>query len=113
MAESRQKFLGGSFMNKVVYKLTKIGKTENTILSGVGYLCDGNLIIAVNSTKNKPYIRVFKYMTAQLTEFDDGAYRGYYFESFTIKVPVPNTDVVEKKEIRAEYLVWLKKLEED
>ena len=45
-------------MQKVVYSVTKVNKDEK--LKGVGYLVDGNLLIASTSSKGNPYIRVFE-----------------------------------------------------
>ena len=36
-------------MKKVVYSITKLGKVENTKITGVGYITDEDLITANNS----------------------------------------------------------------
>ena len=46
-------------MKKVVYSITKLGKTENTKFKGVGYVTDEELITAGISKNNKPYIRIY------------------------------------------------------
>lgn len=45
-------------MKKVIFSVSKAKKDEK--VSGVGYLADGNLLIAAISNKGNPYIRVFE-----------------------------------------------------
>ena len=47
-------------MKKVVYAVTRYGKTGQTRVTGLGYITDTDLIIACQSKENKPYIRVFE-----------------------------------------------------
>ena len=47
-------------MKKVVYSVTKVGKNENTKMTGLGYVTNEDLIIACISKNQKPYIRVFE-----------------------------------------------------
>ena len=47
-------------MKKVVYTVTKFGRTENTKMSGLGYITESDLITACISKNGKPYIRVFE-----------------------------------------------------
>lgn len=46
-------------MKKVVYSITKLGKVENTKMTGVGYITDEDLITANISKTGKPYIRIY------------------------------------------------------
>lgn len=46
-------------MKKVVYSITKLGKVENTKITGVGYITDEDLITANISKIGKPYIRIY------------------------------------------------------
>ena len=46
-------------MQKVVYSITKLGKKENTKVTGVGYVTDEDLITANVGKSGKAYIRIF------------------------------------------------------
>ena len=46
-------------MKKVIYSITKLGKIENTKITGIGYITDEDLITANVSKTGKPYIRIF------------------------------------------------------
>ena len=48
-------------MQKVVYSVAKVNRDEK--LKGIGYLSEGNLLIAATSKNGKPYIRVFEDVT--------------------------------------------------
>lgn len=46
-------------MKKVIYSITKLGKVENTKITGVGYITDDELITAqISKNTGKPYVRV-------------------------------------------------------
>lgn len=47
-------------MKKVVYSVTKVGRNENTKMTGLGYITNKDLIIACISKNGKLYIRVFE-----------------------------------------------------
>ena len=47
-------------MKKVVYAVTRYGKTGQTRVTGLGYITDTDLIIACQSKENKPYISIPK-----------------------------------------------------
>ena len=47
-------------MKKVYYSVTKIGRKENAQMKGIGYITDEDLIIALDSKNNNPYIRIFE-----------------------------------------------------
>ena len=44
-------------MKKVIYSITKLGKVENTKITGIGYITDEDLITANVSKTGKPYMR--------------------------------------------------------
>ncbi len=47
-------------MKKVIYSVTRLGKTENTKMTGVGYITDDELITAgISKSTNKPYVRIY------------------------------------------------------
>ena len=43
-------------MKKVIYSITKLGKIENTKVTGIGYITDEDLITANVSKTGKPYM---------------------------------------------------------
>ena len=43
-------------MKKVVYSVTKVGRNENTKMTGLGYITESDLITACISKNEKPYI---------------------------------------------------------
>ena len=47
-------------MRKVVYSVTRVGRTENFQMKGVGYVTDTDLVIACVSKNQKPYVRIFE-----------------------------------------------------
>ena len=47
-------------MKKVIYSITKLGKVENTKVTGIGYITDEDLITANVSKTGKPYITVLE-----------------------------------------------------
>lgn len=46
-------------MKKVIFSVTKLGKVENTKVTGVGYITDEDLITANIGKSCKPYIRIY------------------------------------------------------
>jgi|GEM_PF-4920133 len=44
-------------MKKVIYSITKLGKIENTKITGIGYITDDDLITANVSKPGRPYPR--------------------------------------------------------
>ncbi len=86
-------------MKKVIYSITKLGKTENTKFTGVGYITDEELITANVSKNGKPYIRVFECIKdchPVINTKDE--YKGAYYE------------IVEYdgRDIEVNYYVWYK-----
>ena len=86
-------------MKKVIYSITKIGKTENTKTTGVGYITDTELITANIAKSGKAYIRVYdcvKYCQ-RIGEAGD-EYRGLYSELVEY----------EGRDIEIAYYIWYK-----
>ncbi len=86
-------------MKKVIYSITKLGKTENTKFTGVGYITDEELITANVSKNGKPYIRVFECIKdchPVINATDE--YKGAYYE------------IVEYdgRDIEVNYYIWYK-----
>lgn len=86
-------------MKKVIFSITKLGRVENTKVTGVGYITDEDLITANISKSGKPYIRVYSCVkdchpiTNSTEEF-----KGAYYE------------IVEYdgRDIEVNYYIWYK-----
>lgn len=96
-------------MKKVIYSITKIGKKENTKISGIGYITDTDIITACVSVKGKPYVRVFenaiKYCHQVLNT--ENEFKGAYSELVEMEL----TDEKDRKttrEVEVDYLIWFK-----
>lgn len=96
-------------MKKIIYAITKIGKKENTKISGIGYITDEDIITACVSKQNKPYVRVFEdaikycYPVSNTTN----EFKGAYSEIVEMEL----TDDKERKtlrEVEVDYLIWYK-----
>ena len=98
-------------MKKVVYSVTRIGKTNSTF-KGIGYLTDTDLVIALNSKINKPYVRVFvditKYCHPVLNSKDE--FKGAYYEIAEVDITRPDGSQ-ETREVEVSYLVWYKEVQ--
>ena len=86
-------------MKKVIYSITKLGKIENTKVTGVGYITDEDLITANVSKTGKPYIRIFscvKNCHPVMNSTDE--FKGAYYE------------IVEynERDIEVNYYIWFK-----
>ena len=95
-------------MKKVVYTVTKVGKTENTKMTGLGYVTDKDLIIACISKNQKPYIRVFEDCVKECHQIvgRDKEYKGEYSEIREVEFEVKGA--YETREIELEYKIWYK-----
>ena len=97
-------------MNKVVFSVSKAGRSESKV-SGVGYIDDKNLYIPQLSKKGNAYIRVFEdCIKRQITE---GEYSTTFYEFHKVEFEVMNaskTDKVgiETREICVTYFIWFK-----
>ncbi len=86
-------------MKKVIYSITKLGKTENTKFTGIGYVTDEELITANISKNGKPYIRVFDCIKdCHLVTNSTNEYKGAHYE------------IVEYdgRDIEVNYYIWYK-----
>ena len=86
-------------MKKVIYSITKLGKVENTKVTGIGYIIDEDLITANVSKTGKPYIRIFpcvKNCHPVMNSTDE--FKGAYYE------------IVEynERDIEVNYYIWFK-----
>ena len=104
-------------MKKVVYTVTKVGKTENTKMTGLGYVTDKDLIIACISKNQKPYIRVFEGAVKDCHKVINttNEYKGAYYEvkeiEFETKNSAGQSTGFEKREIEMNYYIWYKELD--
>lgn len=96
-------------MKKIIYAITKIGKKENTKISGIGYITDEDIITACVSAKGKAYVKVFedaiKYCYQVLNTKNE--FKGAYSEIAKVTL----TDEQERKtvrEVEVDYLIWYK-----
>ena len=93
-------------MKKVVFSVTKLGRTEQTI-SGIGYVTDQDLITACMGKNGKPYIRVFEDCLKDCFPVSESEYKGEYYElrdmEFTTKYGSK-----EIREIEVDYSIWFK-----
>ena len=104
-------------MKKVVYTVTKVGRTENTKMSGLGYVTENDLIIACISKNQKPYIRVFEGAVKDCHKVINttNEYKGAYYEvkeiEFETKNSAGQSTGFEKREIEMNYYIWYKELD--
>lgn len=87
-------------MKKVIYSITKLGKVENTKMTGVGYITEDELVIAqVSKNTGKPYIRTFDCIKdCHQVPNATNEYKGAYYE------------IVEYngRDIEVNYYIWYK-----
>ncbi len=85
---------------QVVYSVTKLGRTENTTMSGIGFITDTDLLIACVSKSGKPYIRVFEdcIKDCHKSSSDDKAFTGMFYEIVTY----------EERDYEVNYKIWYK-----
>ena len=104
-------------MKKVVYTVTKVGRTENTKMSGLGYVTENDLIIACISKNQKPYIRVFEGAVKDCHKVINttNEYKGAYYEVKEVEFETKNSSGqstgYEKREIELNYYIWYKELD--
>ena len=104
-------------MKKVVYTVTKVGRTENTKMSGLGYVTENDLIIACISKNQKPYIRVFEGAVKDCHKVINttNEYKGAYYEVKEVEFETKNSSGqstgYEKREIEVNYYIWYKELD--
>lgn len=87
-------------MKKIVYKITKIGKKENTTFSGIGYITDTDIIVSGITKNNKQCVRIFedavKDCHAIINRVDE--FKGCFAEYHTVN----------ERTIEVDYLIWYK-----
>ena len=98
-------------MKKVVYSVTKVGRNENTKMTGLGYITDKDLVIACISKNQKPYIRVFEDCVKECHKVHntENEYKGAIYEIKEVEFEVKGA--YETREIEVEYYIWYKELD--
>lgn len=104
-------------MKKVIYSITRVGKTDPK-MTGIGYITDTDLVIACVSQKGKPYVRIFEDCVSECLEVgcSNGEFKGDFREYKEIEVEVKTSygesRGYETKEHRKEQAVkYMKELE--
>lgn len=86
-------------LQKVIYSITKLGKNENTKITGIGYITDEELLIATESKNHKSYIRSFECIKEMKQDIkNDDEFKGGYFEMFEI----------DGRDVTVNYIIWYK-----
>jgi hypothetical protein len=96
-------------MKKIVYAITKIGKKENTKLTGCGYITDEDIIIACVSKKGKSYVRIFEnaVKVCYKSLSDPTEFKGAYSEMQDIEVEDKH-GAKSTIEVEVDYMIWYK-----
>ena len=104
-------------MKKVVYSVTKVGRNDNTKMTGLGYITEEDLVIACISKNQKPYIRVFEDCVKECHKVINttNEYKGAYYEVKEVEIETKNSSGqstgFEKREIEVNYYIWYKELD--
>ena len=87
-------------MKKVIYSVTKLGKIENTKMTGVGYVTDEELVIAqISKNTGKAYIRKFDCIKdCHPVPNATNEFKGVYYEIVEYEV----------RDIEVNYYIWYK-----
>ncbi len=96
-------------MKKVFYAVTRVGKTENVKMSGMGFITDTDLVIACMSKANKPYVKVFQDVVQcchpMVNKADE--FNGAYYEIRQMEFAREDGSK-ETREIEVNYYIWYK-----
>ena len=95
-------------MTKVVFSVTRSGKSDFAKITGIGYKTDKDLIIACIGKNGKPYIRVFEDCIKECHQIvgRDKEYKGEYSEIREVEFEVKGS--YETREVELEYRIWYK-----
>ena len=98
-------------MKKVIYSITKLGKIENTKVTGIGYITDEDLITANVSKTGKPYIRIFpcvKNCHPVMNSTDE--FKGHPVMNSTDEFKGAYYEIVEynERDVEVNYYIWFK-----
>lgn len=90
-------------MKKVTYSITRCGK-ESTKFTGVGYVTDEDLVIAMVGKSGKPFLKVFEGVVKACHKSKYG-YNGAYSEILTVEA-TDKHGAKSQTEVYANYFVW-------
>ena len=95
-------------MTKVVFSVTRSGKSDFAKITGIGYKTDKDLIIACIGKNGKPYIRVFEDCIKECHSMPSrpNEYKGSITEYREIEFEKNGS--YEIREIELEYDIWYK-----
>ena len=95
-------------MTKVVFSVTRSGKSDFAKITGIGYKTDKDLIIACVGKNGKPYIRVFEDCIKECHQIigRDKEYKGEYSEIREVEFEVKGS--YETRKVELEYRIWYK-----
>lgn len=94
-------------MRKVIYSISKVSRKNPVKISGIGYITDEDLIIALNSKSNKPYIKVFEDCIKSCGKSNENEFSGHYYEFKEVDLEDERGKIT-AKEICLEYKIWFK-----
>ena len=95
-------------MKKVVYSVTRNGKSDFTKITGIGYITDKDLIIACVGKNGKPYIRIFEDVLDEIRPIHTrpNEYKGSITEYR--EIPIEKNGSYEMVEVALDYDIWYK-----
>ncbi len=95
-------------MKKVIYSITRLGKVENTKMTGVGYITEDELIIAqISKNTGKAYVRTFECIKdCHQVPNTTNEFKGAYYE--IVEIDVEKNGSYDKREIEVNYYIWYK-----
>lgn len=86
-------------MKKVVFSITRLGKSENTKFSGIGYITDEDLVTAGVSKNGKPYVRIYNCVKdCHKVAGTEDEFKGAYFELVEY----------DGRDVEINYYIWFK-----
>lgn len=96
-------------MKKIIYAITKIGKKENTKITGAGYITDEDILVACASSKGKPYIRVFENALKCCYKIvgTENEFKGAYSELVEMEF-ADEHGAKSTREVEIDYFIWFK-----
>lgn len=100
-------------MKKVIFAITKVGKNNRTKQSGIGYITDEDLIAALVSQSNKPYVKIFEDCLRYCNKVPGtvNEFKGNYEELIEADL-TDDKGRITTREITVNYYIWYKIIEE-
>lgn len=101
-------------MKKIIFTLTKLSrKNGNTKTKGIGYINGNDFILALKSSTDMPYVKIFEDAVGLIPKVPNrvNEFAGYLSELVTINSEV-KPGSFEEKQINIEYHLWYSVLDE-